>query len=42
LTPSDLISATIFCINMCFCFNKSVLNWTFCQSLRRLKKNPYA
>jgi hypothetical protein len=27
---------------LCLCFKKSVLNWTFCQSLLRLKKNPIA
>ncbi len=26
----------------CLCFNKSVLNWTFCQSLLCPKKNPIA
>jgi hypothetical protein len=28
--------------NMCLCFNKSVLNWTFGQSLLHPKKNPIA
>jgi len=39
---SDFINAIIFCINMCLCYNKSVLNWTFCQLLLCLKKTPIA
>jgi hypothetical protein len=27
---------------LCLCFNKSVLNWTFCQSFLHPKKNPIA